>query len=344
MPVDDPRCDQRSDVGDAESSDTSPKSKGTTELALLIDANAFDRHAFVATFSAKANMNTRKAYWADYRVYRTFYLERGFDPSDPPEDVGTFFVEWLKQHREAPKTRVRRVSALSRIYRQLCRPRRKGVEPYATWNPFSTDLGPEREKALPIRPTRLADCKLVRRVLSSCGATDLGIRDAAIVRTLWKTGMRRCSLLSMTFERLARERDPAIVGDFFVATVIGKGGSDARVLIVGKAADALDQWLKVLAKWNVDAGPIWRRPSKQPMTERDVGRMFGRRLLSIGAKAGSLTPHQLRVSFATRNPAPLEEKQEALGHADPATTRLYDRSAWRGRAAFTAMPELEDVE
>jgi hypothetical protein len=45
----------------------------------------------------------------------------------------------------------------------------------------------------------------------------------------------------------------------------------------------------------------------------------------------------------TYNPAGLEAKQEAAGHSDPATTRLYDRASWRGREAFEQMPEVEDV-
>ena len=322
---------------------TSSKRAISTELALPLDANVFDQRAFIATFSAKANNNTRKAYWADYIVYRSFFLERGFDPADAPDDVGTFFIEWLKLRGEAPKTRARRISALNTIYRWLCRPR-KDSEPHAKRNPFSIELGPEREKAPAIRPTRLVDCSIVRRVLGSCDATLFGIRDAAIVRTLWATGMRRCSLTSMTFERLARERDPANAVNFFVATVTGKGEADERVLVVGKAAVALDQWLKVLETWGVTSGPIWRRPSKRPMSLRDVGRMFARRMRLIGARPGTLTSHQFRVGFATRNPAPLDQKQNALGHRDPATTQLYDRSAWRGRAAFAAMPEVEDVE
>lgn len=52
----------------------------------------------------------------------------------------------------------------------------------------------------------------------------------------------------------------------------------------------------------------------------------------------------LRVAFLTYNRAGLEAKQEAAGHADPATTRLYDRTAWRGRQAFEQMPEIEEAE
>jgi len=46
---------------------------------------------------------------------------------------------------------------------------------------------------------------------------------------------------------------------------------------------------------------------------------------------------------AGRRRARIEAKQDAAGHADPATTRLYDREAWRGREAFEKMPDPEEV-
>ena len=45
--------------------------------------------------------------------------------------------------------------------------------------------------------------------------------------------------------------------------------------------------------------------------------------------ADHLSPHSLRHSFATElldNGTPLQHVQDAMGHADPKTTRRYDRS------------------
>jgi integrase len=46
------------------------------------------------------------------------------------------------------------------------------------------------------------------------------------------------------------------------------------------------------------------------------------------AAAGRLSPHSLRHAFATgarESGVPLEDVQDAMGHADPRTTRRYDR-------------------
>ena len=55
---------------------------------------------------------------------------------------------------------------------------------------------------------------------------------------------------------------------------------------------------------------------------------LGRLCRTAGLPAG-VSPHSLRHSYATgslRLGAPLQDVQDALGHADPRTTRRYDRS------------------
>jgi site-specific recombinase XerC len=231
----------------------------------------------------------------------------------------------MKRRGHASKSRARRISALSSIYRELRRKKAVGS------NPFSVDEGPRREKVSVGEPTPIATPEIVRELLNACDDTPLGIRDAAIVRVLWSTGMRRVSLLSMTFERLQRDH----LG--YIATVTKKGGSDQRVLVCGKAKAALDKWLAVLKDGQFTTGAIWRMKTGGPMALRELNRALERR-------GAGVSPHMLRVAFLTYNPAGIEAKQDAAGHSDPATTRLYDRASWRGREAFEQMPEIEDVK
>jgi integrase/recombinase XerD len=63
------------------------------------------------------------------------------------------------------------------------------------------------------------------------------------------------------------------------------------------------------------------------MTADDMGRMVKRRMSDIGLPA-PLSPHSFRVATITdllTQGVPLEEVQHLAGHADPKTTRLYDR-------------------
>ena len=59
----------------------------------------------------------------------------------------------------------------------------------------------------------------------------------------------------------------------------------------------------------------------------DVCRMVKRRLEDAGLP-GVLSPHSFRVTTITdllEQGLPLEDVQRLAGHADPRTTRLYDR-------------------
>jgi integrase/recombinase XerD len=94
--------------------------------------------------------------------------------------------------------------------------------------------------------------------------------------------------------------------------------------------------------------PIVLRALEDYVGERTTGRLFlnadgtGRLSYSIAYKlirrlarragipaAEKISPHSLRHSFATEllsAGVPLQDVQDAMGHADPRTTRAYDRS------------------
>lgn len=313
----------------------SPTSRNPTTKALQLDGltgSPFEREIRAACFSVAAAHNTRLAYWSDTRHWLLFCIERDVKPDKPAELAVIAWIEEMRANGLASKTRVRRISALSSVYDRLRRNKIVDV------NPFSIETGPDREKAIVQAPTPIASPDIVRKVLATCDDSPIGRRDGAMLRILWSTGMRRSSLLSMTLEKLRRERTD------FVATVTAKGNKEVRVLIRGKAADALTAWLVELDRGGITKGPIWRTSSGGTVTSRNFVRGLARRVRRAGVKGEKLSPHMLRVAFLTYNPAGLESKQDAAGHADPATTRLYDRRNWRGREAFEKMPEVDDFD
>jgi integrase/recombinase XerD len=70
-----------------------------------------------------------------------------------------------------------------------------------------------------------------------------------------------------------------------------------------------------------------RNLTTRPMTASDMCRMVKRRLKDAGLPT-HLSPHSFRVTTITdllEQGVPLDEVQHLAGHADPRTTRLYDR-------------------
>ena len=97
------------------------------------------------------------------------------------------------------------------------------------------------------------------------------------------------------------------------------------------------------------SGPLFVTTTGRRLDQPEAWRMI-RRLARRAALdgAGEIRPHSLRVAFITgarEAGVPLEDVQDAAGHADPRTTRRYDRgrhsldrhasyavTAWLGRS------------
>lgn len=299
----------------------------------------FNQHAYLAVMAVSKNRNTRTAYLYDLGAWTRFAGEHQIDLFRPLRKHADLWIADMTKRKVKAKTRARRIASMCSVYRELRRPDGDNEPGVVTFNPFSVDEGSKREAtAQADRPTPIASTADVRKLLDTCAAgAPLDLRDAAIIRLLWATGARRASLLDMRLERLLKDRAG------YVTDLVVKGSKTVRVLITGRAREALDAWLAVVEAGGIATGPVWRVRSSGTLSGNGMYDMFVAR--SRAAKlAKNVTPHMLRVAFLTLNGATLEERQHGVGHANPATTQLYDRTAWRGRAAFEKMPEIEDAE
>jgi site-specific recombinase XerD len=315
------------------------KRGGTTAITPFSPSASFEAAAQAACFALSASRHTRLAYWADVRLWVRFCRDQGDDPWTPHPVTVTAWLASMQQGGHAPKTQMRRLSACSSVYDRIRKDFRNDKKRGELVNPFSVENGPKRSRAQAQRPTPIASPTDVAKLLASCcdDADGVGVRDEAIIRVLWTTGARRGSVASMSWERLSRERDGT-----FVATIIGKGGKESRILLHGKTAAALDRWLDQLRGAKLTTGGIWRTRSGAQLSDKEIWRMLRTRGKRAGVE-GKIAPHMFRVAFLTLNPASVAAKQHAAGHADPATTMLYDRHEWRGREAFESMPDPEDL-
>jgi site-specific recombinase XerD len=152
-----------------------------------------------------------------------------------------------------------------------------------------------------------------------------GVRDRAILETLYSSGIRLGELVRLTLLDLN-------LSDGLLTVREGKGGKD-RMVPVGAVA------VKFLTAYLVQARPelltrshgkknearLWLNRWGSPLS----GMLIQRMVLGYGAVIGKpLTPHTLRHSCATHllnNGANLRLVQELLGHVRTSTTQLYTR-------------------
>ena len=189
---------------------------------------------------------------------------------------------------------------------------------------------PAQERLLPKRPQRLPRTVLsvaeVERVLAQCDVTQpLGLRDRALLETLYSTGIRRLEAIQLSLTDLDPERGVLLVRE-------GKGQRDRVVPIGTRAVQWIDRYLDDARPRLVvppDPGILFLtrrgralRPNR--LTERVHHYVSA---ASLG-KQGSC--HVFRHTMATlllEHGADVRHVQEILGHAHLSTTARYTHVA-----------------
>ncbi|MEV6812670.1 tyrosine-type recombinase/integrase [Micromonospora sp. NPDC051296] len=156
----------------------------------------------------------------------------------------------------------------------------------------------------------------------------IAARNRAAIALLADLGLRVGELVSLNVDDLGVERGHRSV------RFAGKGGKPRRRALTPGTAYAVDAYL---AERAADqglpvpqlSGALLVTTSGARLDRHSVFRLVRRLARSAGIPAWArLSPHSLRHAFATTARAegvPLEDVQDAMGHADPRTTRRYDR-------------------
>jgi integrase/recombinase XerD len=162
--------------------------------------------------------------------------------------------------------------------------------------------------------------------------TLLGIRDRAILAVGLQVGFRRAEIAALK------------VGDFHLnrgldcLKVLRKGGKKGSLAIHPQAAQRIRNYLEVAGHGNDSEGPLFRpvkenrkhQASRRHVYPGAIDRILRKYARHIGLERG-YSAHSMRATFITTaldNGASLEDVQSAAGHADPSTTKLYDRRGY----------------
>jgi site-specific recombinase XerD len=185
-------------------------------------------------------------------------------------------------------------------------------------SPDKIELGKTRDREIKF----LTPEDLIRLFKAPNTSRLSGLRDRAILETLFSTGLRVSELSGLNRDQINLDR-----GEF---GVIGKGGK-ARVVFLSKNSIL---WLhKYLEKRKDESKAVFIRyrgkspknPEEMRLSPRQIQRIVEKYRLKAGITV-KITPHVLRHSFATdllMHGADLRSVQEMLGHKNIATTQIY---------------------
>lgn len=234
---------------------------------------------------------------------------------DLRETALTAFIAHLSRQTRA-SSQARYLSTLRRFYRwQLARGR--------------IVADPTLKLANPTRPSRLPKVmseKQVDRLLAAPDLdTPLGLRDRAMLETLYATGLRVSELVNLKIHEVSFNDN--------VLRALGKGSKERLVPLGELAIDWLGRYLNearpdILKGQQSDALFVTARGGA--MTRQAFWQLIKRYAAVAGIAPEKLSPHVLRHAFATHllnHGADLRVVQLLLGHADISTTQIYTHVA-----------------
>ncbi|RIK94528.1 MAG: site-specific tyrosine recombinase XerD [Burkholderiales bacterium] len=214
-----------------------------------------------------------------------------------------------------PSTANRRLTVFRRFYRYLVRERVRDDDP--TLHIRSARQPPRFPKALSERQ--------VETLLAAPDVqTALGLRDRAMLETMYATGLRVSELVGLDTVRVALNEG--------VVRVVGKGDKERLVPLGEEAREWIVRYLRearpeLLGARAADALFVTQRGG--PMTRQMFWTLVKRYARAAEVHA-PLSPHTLRHAFATHllnHGADLRVVQMLLGHADISTTQIYTHVA-----------------
>lgn len=256
--------------------------------------------------------NTRAAYGADLSAFLSFLEDRRVTSMNAVtrHHVLDFLMD-QKDRGLSTSSISRRLVAIKVFFRYL---QQEGL---LRNNITETMDSPRLWKVLP----GTLSVKEVERLLAAPRPdAKLGLRDKALLETLYGTGLRVSELSQLTLDD--------IHFDAGYLRCMGKGRKE-RVVPLGEAARAsiqryLDEFRPALAGRG-DTRSLFLTARGRPFGRKGIWKLI-KKYAKMAGIMKNVKPHTLRHSFASHllaNGAPLRIIQEMLGHADITTTQIY---------------------
>ncbi len=256
--------------------------------------------------------NSLAAYRRDLQALGRFLQDRSLLAA-AESDLLAFAA--AEHGRARASTANRRLATFRRFFRWALREGRVSADP-------TLRLAPARQ---PQRfPKALPEGQVDLLLAAPDTATELGLRDRAMLELLYATGLRVSELVGLRLLDLSLAEG--------LVRVVGKGGKERVVPLGEEARDWTERYLArarpaLLAGRSADACFVTRRGG--PMSRLMFWKLIKRYAVVAGITA-PLSPHGLRHAFATHllnHGADLRVVQMLLGHADISTTQIYTHVA-----------------
>ena len=257
--------------------------------------------------------NSINAYKRDLEKFLDFLASKTLAITDAKASDVNEFVQSLRTRNLVESSLARHVVALRSFYGFL-------EKEYGITN-IAKDIHPPK---IPKRLPKALTVSEISELIESCDDSLKGIRDRAILETLYATGARVSEIVNLDVDDISRFDDSIVT-----IKVTGKGGKQRIVPLGSFAQLAINQYLTrvrpVFSKSNRESALFLNESLGTRLSRQSAWNIVKSAAIRAGIKS-NLSPHALRHSFATHlldGGADIRVVQELLGHSSVTTTQIY---------------------
>ena len=281
------------------------------------NARALDRFADALWLNDGLARNTLESYRRDVAQFAAWLDEARAKPlvEALAADLHRHLAWQVEKKHSKPRTTGRLVSSLKRFFQFALREGLRKDDPAA-------DLeSPKLPRSL---PKSLSEAEVEALLAVPDVATAQGMRDRAMLETLYASGLRVSELVGLKTIQVSL--------DMGVVRVLGKGSKERLTPLGEDAVDWVGRYRRearpeLLHGRKSDALFVTARGGQ--MTRQAFWALVKRHAAAAGIRR-AISPHTLRHAFATHlinHGADLRVVQLLLGHADISTTQIYTHVA-----------------
>lgn len=254
------------------------------------------------------SLQTSKNYMSDLKKFFEFYDMK----NDTNDLIGEDLLDYFKHELatgNSISTALRKLSSSKNFYLFL---KKEGY--------LEGDI-PDIET--PKKPERLPSCLSIEQVEDLLDAPDLtkpdGIRDRAMLETMYASGLRVSELLALETSRVNLDKN--------IVTIYGKGAKERKVPLGDFAIEYIIKYINEVRNKNKGKKSKYLFLSKygKPLSRQYFFKQIKKYALQAGIEE-NISPHTLRHCFATHlleSGTQLRAVQTMLGHENIATTQIY---------------------
>jgi integrase/recombinase XerD len=282
------------------------------------------------------NKNTKETYLQAIKQFMSFFDISKDDLCDVTQMHVIQFRDYLIKEKYENKSINTKMSALSSLFDKLVESQTLKTNPVKSVRRL-------KDKYDQVSSVYISQAMQQQMLITPDTSTLIGLRDKAILYVFFGTGCRISELCNLQIKDYRTDADTE--GTYTILEFKLKGGRHNKMAISSNLKNVIDQFVSLSGHSENEEAPLFpsfSRRNRVNQLTRDLTRQAVFKIWNKYCPVANATPHSARATFTTnafKRDLPLQDIQNTVGHRNPKTTLMYNKSekSYRKSAALTAI-------